>query len=171
LDPFFSFESSFQNFFWSHFITSGLSQICKIRNAWKLSSPFSRITLIPCSEKTSWVQQNYEVQRFGGKPYVTEIFKLQQVISQLMIRVIFEIFFGRFSYFTDLKQTRSAKNISKTVLKIKLKTKKITYTLVFGKYFVVPYLAIRKLIIYILIFCKKQLSFFSKQIIFISSHI
>jgi hypothetical protein len=32
---FFSFESSFQNCFWNVFSTSGLSQICKIRNVWK----------------------------------------------------------------------------------------------------------------------------------------
>jgi hypothetical protein len=34
------------------FITSGLPQICKIRNARILSGAFSRNTLIPCSEKT-----------------------------------------------------------------------------------------------------------------------
>jgi hypothetical protein len=31
----------------------GLSQICKIKNFWKLPSPFSRNTLIPSSETTS----------------------------------------------------------------------------------------------------------------------
>jgi hypothetical protein len=31
-----------------------LSEICKRRNVWKLPSPFSMNTLIPCSEKTSW---------------------------------------------------------------------------------------------------------------------
>jgi hypothetical protein len=46
----FSFEFSFQNCFWNLFSTSGLSQICKIRNVWKLPIPFSRITLIPSSE-------------------------------------------------------------------------------------------------------------------------
>jgi hypothetical protein len=50
----FGFESCFQNCFWNVFSTSGLSQICKKRNVWKLSSPFSRNTLIPCSEKPSW---------------------------------------------------------------------------------------------------------------------
>jgi hypothetical protein len=50
---FFGFESSFQNCFWYVFSTFGLSQICKIRNVW-MSSPFSRNTLIPCSEKISW---------------------------------------------------------------------------------------------------------------------
>jgi hypothetical protein len=37
---FFGFESTFQNCFWNVFSTSGLSQICKIRNAWKLPVPF-----------------------------------------------------------------------------------------------------------------------------------
>jgi hypothetical protein len=36
---FFSFESSFHNGFWNVFSTSGLSQICKIRNSWKLPVP------------------------------------------------------------------------------------------------------------------------------------
>jgi hypothetical protein len=31
-----------------------LSQIYRIRNVWKLPSSFSRNTLIPCSEKSSW---------------------------------------------------------------------------------------------------------------------
>jgi hypothetical protein len=51
---FFGFKFSFQNCFWNVFSTSGLSQICKIRNVWKRPSPFSWNTLIPCSEKTSW---------------------------------------------------------------------------------------------------------------------
>jgi hypothetical protein len=51
---FFGFESSFQNCFWNLLSTSGLSQIWKIRNVWKLPSPFSRNTLTPCSEKTYW---------------------------------------------------------------------------------------------------------------------
>jgi hypothetical protein len=32
---FFGFKFSFQNCFWNVFSTSGLSQICKIRNVWK----------------------------------------------------------------------------------------------------------------------------------------
>jgi hypothetical protein len=51
---FFGFEYSFYNCFWNLFSASGLSQICKIRNAWKLLYLCSRNTLIPCSEKTSW---------------------------------------------------------------------------------------------------------------------
>jgi hypothetical protein len=43
---FFFFEFSFQICFWSLSSTSGLSQICKIRNTWTLPSPFSRNTLI-----------------------------------------------------------------------------------------------------------------------------
>jgi hypothetical protein len=33
---FFAFESSFQNYIWNLFSTSGLPQISKIRNVWKL---------------------------------------------------------------------------------------------------------------------------------------
>jgi hypothetical protein len=33
---------------------SSLSQICKIRNAWKLPSPFSKNTLISRSGKSFW---------------------------------------------------------------------------------------------------------------------
>jgi hypothetical protein len=51
---FFGFEFSFQNCFWNVFSTSVLSQSCKIRNVWKRPSPFSRNTLILCSEKSSW---------------------------------------------------------------------------------------------------------------------
>jgi hypothetical protein len=49
---FFGFKSSFQNCFWNIFSTSGLSQICKIRNVWKLPSPFSKNSVISSSEKT-----------------------------------------------------------------------------------------------------------------------
>jgi hypothetical protein len=44
------FETVF-GIFWQHY---ALSQICKLRNVWKLPSPFSRNTLISSSEKTSW---------------------------------------------------------------------------------------------------------------------
>jgi hypothetical protein len=43
------------------------------------------------------------------------------------------------SYFEDLKRTRQAKKIPKTVLKTRLKTKETTFTLVFGKYFPVAF--------------------------------
>jgi hypothetical protein len=53
---FFSFDFTFQNFFLNILSISVLSQIWKIRNFWKPSSPFSINTLIPsCSEKTSWI--------------------------------------------------------------------------------------------------------------------
>jgi hypothetical protein len=51
---FFGFKSTVQNCFWNLFITSGLSQICIIRNACKLPSPISWLSLILFSEKTSW---------------------------------------------------------------------------------------------------------------------
>jgi hypothetical protein len=51
---FFGFKFMIQYCFWNLFRISGMSQICKIRNFWKLSSPFSRNTLISSSEKTSW---------------------------------------------------------------------------------------------------------------------
>jgi hypothetical protein len=41
-----------------------LSQICKIRNVWKLSLPFSRNTLIPYSEKSSFWKKSYH--NFSG---------------------------------------------------------------------------------------------------------
>jgi hypothetical protein len=40
-------------------------------------------------------------------------------------------------YFPDLRQTRGAKNIPKTILKTRLKTKETAYTLFFGKYLVI----------------------------------
>jgi hypothetical protein len=39
---FFGYESSSQNCFWIVFSTSGLAQICKIRNAWNLPGPSQR---------------------------------------------------------------------------------------------------------------------------------
>jgi hypothetical protein len=45
--------------------------------------------------------------------------------------------FPDISYFADFRQTRGAIKIPKTVLKTRLKTKEITYTLVFVKYLVV----------------------------------
>jgi hypothetical protein len=51
---FFEIEYSFQNCFWNLFITSDLSQFCKIINVWNFPSPFSRNTLISCSEKSFW---------------------------------------------------------------------------------------------------------------------
>jgi hypothetical protein len=56
---FFGFESSFLNCFWNGFSTSGLSQICKIRNVCKLPRPFPRNTLFPYSEKSSFWKKSY----------------------------------------------------------------------------------------------------------------
>jgi hypothetical protein len=42
---FFDFESSFQNCIWNLFNTSGFSEIGKIRNVWRLSSPYSALKL------------------------------------------------------------------------------------------------------------------------------
>jgi hypothetical protein len=36
------------------FLAPGLSQICKIRNFWKVQRLFSKNTLIPSSEKSPW---------------------------------------------------------------------------------------------------------------------
>jgi hypothetical protein len=43
----------FQTYFWNLSSTSGLSQIYKMRNVWKLPIPFSRNTVISSIEKTS----------------------------------------------------------------------------------------------------------------------
>jgi hypothetical protein len=47
--------------------------------------------------------------------------------------------FPGISYLTDLRRTRGAKKIHKTVLKTRLRTKETTYTLVFKKYLVVSF--------------------------------
>jgi hypothetical protein len=63
-------------------------------------------------------------------------------LSKLRIRVILETCTWKFpgiSYFSDLRQTRCARNIPKTVLETTLITKKSTYTLDFRKYFVVSF--------------------------------
>jgi hypothetical protein len=52
----------------------------------------------------------------------------------------FQSWRSEYSLKTDLRKTRGAKNISKTVFKIRFKTKEsITYTLVFVKYLVVSF--------------------------------
>jgi hypothetical protein len=50
----FDLEFSFQNGFCELFNTSGFSQICKIKNVWNLTSPFTSNTRIPSSKNTSW---------------------------------------------------------------------------------------------------------------------
>jgi hypothetical protein len=110
---FFGFESSF----WNIFSTSVLSQICKIINSWILPNPFSRNTLIPSSEKTSWSLKtsfwkknrsiNSKMVNFRGFfmtifeligkfYYQNDVFKLQEVFSELEIRVFLENGFGSF---------------------------------------------------------------------------
>jgi hypothetical protein len=69
--------------------------------------------------------------------FQNDVFKLQEVFSELEIRTDLEV--SEISYFTDLRQTRGAKKIPKTVLKTRLKTKETTYTLVFVKYLVVSF--------------------------------
>jgi hypothetical protein len=71
---FFRFECCFENGFWNFFIFSSLSQIYKIRNAWKLPSPFLRNSLLSSSEKTFW---NFTVENFEEKEcvaYLQEVF-------------------------------------------------------------------------------------------------
>jgi hypothetical protein len=54
--------------FWNLSNISGLSQICKIRNVWKLPSPFSRNTLIPSSKKTSWsLKTSFWFEKWSNK--------------------------------------------------------------------------------------------------------
>jgi hypothetical protein len=112
--------------------TSGLSQICKIRNVWILAIPFSRMTLmsdpelwkvflefknIILEEKWSnqlknirehfsgvrvsmvlellaWISWNHEDQKYTGQLFLNllqiVVFKIQEVISELEIRVFLE---------------------------------------------------------------------------------
>jgi hypothetical protein len=60
------------------------------------------------------------------------VFKLQKDFSGHGIRVFLEETWKLPDIFncTDLRQTRCAKNIPKTILKTRLKTKETTYTLV-----------------------------------------
>jgi hypothetical protein len=82
----FGLESSFHNCFWNPFITSGLSQICKIRNGWKLPISLSRITLIPSSEKTARILSGIEKRPQG-------IFrKPVSLVWSLVFKTVFGIF-------------------------------------------------------------------------------
>jgi hypothetical protein len=67
------------------------------------------------------------VFEFIGQFFVQiDVFKLQEVFSEHGIRVIIEkrtdLKLPVTSYFTDLRPSRCAKKISKTVLKTRLKT-------------------------------------------------
>jgi hypothetical protein len=70
------------------------------------------------------------------------VFELFQSFQELGIKVILEIFTWKFPgilYFSDLRQTRCARKISKPVLETTLITKETTYTLDFRKYSVVSF--------------------------------
>jgi hypothetical protein len=88
---FFYFESCFQNCFWNLFITSGLSQICNIRNFWKLTSPFSLTTLISYSEKTFWSlktsfwKKNYLI---NSKTGIKNVFHVRLASKSLRFMVL-----------------------------------------------------------------------------------
>jgi hypothetical protein len=63
--------------------------------------------------------------------FQNDVLKLQEDLSE--IKVFLEKRTWKFpdiSYFTDLRQTRSAKKIPRTVLKTRLKPEEATYTLV-----------------------------------------
>jgi hypothetical protein len=65
--------------------------------------------------------------------FQNNVFKLQEVFSELEIRVFLENGwkFPGISHFTDLRQTTGAKKILRTVLKTRLKPKK-PHTLLFS---------------------------------------
>jgi hypothetical protein len=143
---FFGIKSSFQNCFWNLFITSGLSQICIIRNVWKLPSPIAWLTLIKFSEKTSrslktsfW-KKNYPT---SNTFFITDfefirtfftwndVFKFQEVFSENGIRSDLEVsrHFLLYRFETNQRWWKHSKNSFENY---RLKTKETTYTLVFG---------------------------------------
>jgi hypothetical protein len=150
---FFGFESSFQNCFWYVFSTSGLSQICKIRNVWKLTSPISRNTLIPCSEKCShfgrkiiqktqkWSWKFFRHKGFYGfgtscfdilKPRYLHGRKKEALLGRnFLLPFLKSIHWDipAISYFTDLRQDRGPINIPKQIWKLE-KTKENRCTLI-----------------------------------------
>jgi CMP-N-acetylneuraminic acid synthetase len=66
---FFGVYSSFQNCFWNLLSTSSLSQNFKIRNVWKLLSPFSRNTVIWSSTKSSWSLKKHFLEENRSKNF------------------------------------------------------------------------------------------------------
>jgi hypothetical protein len=78
---------------------------------------------------------------FIGQFFLTnDVFKLQEVFSELGIKVFFENGLEYFQAFLILlRQTREARKIPNTVLKTRLKIKETTHTLVFRKYLVVSF--------------------------------
>jgi hypothetical protein len=98
---FFGCESGFQNCFWNLFSTSGLSQIWKIINVRKLPSPFSRNTLIPCAEKSSWSLKTSFWKKncpVNSKTVIQDFFNVRKSVNL------------RTSWFLDI-QRRSPKTI------------------------------------------------------------
>jgi hypothetical protein len=128
---FFGFESSFQNCYWNILSTSSLSQICKIRNAWKLPVSSQGILRSHVLKKLLGVSKHH----FGRK-FIQEK-SVPSMGSEYCLRRDWKL--PGISYFTDLRQTRCSQKIPKTVLRTRLKTKETTYTLVLGKYLVVSF--------------------------------
>jgi hypothetical protein len=108
-----------------------LSEICKIRNVWKLPSPFPRNTLISSSEKTYWSLKisfwniifEFDVQLF----FQNVVFKLREVFSELEIRVFLENGLGIFHTFLILQisdKPKVLKRFQKHFWKLDSKPKK-----------------------------------------------
>jgi hypothetical protein len=69
-----------------------------------------------------------------------DVLEIQEVFSELEIRVFLETWTWKFpdiSYLTDLRRTRSVKKIPKTVLKTRLKIKQSKYTLIYIEYLLI----------------------------------
>jgi hypothetical protein len=90
----------------------------------------------------AWISKNHK-EIFHDRFWIywkNDVFKLQKFFSELEIRLFLENGFGSYQKFLNLQisdETRHANKIPKTILKTRLKTKEITYNLVFVKYLVV----------------------------------
>jgi hypothetical protein len=85
----------------------------------------------------AWEKFFIAVFEFIGQFFIqNDILKLQKVFIELATRVFLE---NEVSHFTDLRQTRGAKKVPKTILKTRLNTEVTTYTLIFVKYLVVSF--------------------------------
>jgi hypothetical protein len=90
-----------------------MSQNCKIRNVWRLPSPFSRNTLIPCSEKSFlslkslfWKKSyptNSKIEFIGQFFFQNNVFKLKEDFSEHVIRVFLEKGLGSLQIFLILQ--------------------------------------------------------------------
>jgi hypothetical protein len=102
-DGFFGFKCSFENCLWNLFITFGLSQICKIKNVWKLSSPFLM--------KTSFWKKNCPI---NSKTVIKKFFYLRLPCKSLIFttvlgyscKKIFESMGSEYSLRRDLEVSR-----------------------------------------------------------------